>query len=297
MAPPLTLPALANPTIGMVEWLVTDIIAVLEGPVVPGGWTRADIGHHPGGSAANTAWSAATAGADVHFIGLAGADAQATDQIELMHDLGITTKIIRRGATRTVLCLVDQSGERHMIAGRGPLDMTPDDLDPAAFAGLGVLHISAYALLNSTFAPVVVRAVDQARAQGAAISLDVASFEHARRLATGPYAALAPDVTFSNIDESAVLFPPGTTIDFGLVVHKRGAHPTLLQGPGDLSEQVPVPPVTNVVDTTGAGDAMAGGFLAAWAAGATPRQAAQQGHAQSARVITQAGARVPSTPR
>jgi sugar/nucleoside kinase (ribokinase family) len=67
----------------------------------------------------------------------------------------------------------------------------------------------------------------------------------------------------------------------------------MVEGPAGVYTEVDVPPVADVIDTTGAGDAMAGGFLAAWAAGADAVAACEVGHAQAAMVITQAGARVP----
>jgi sugar/nucleoside kinase (ribokinase family) len=54
-----------------------------------------------------------------------------------------------------------------------------------------------------------------------------------------------------------------------------------------------VPPVPEVVDTTGAGDAMAGGFLAAWASGCTLKEAVEAGHRTAGAVVSQLGAQLP----
>ena len=75
----------------------------------------------------------------------------------------------------------------------------------------------------------------------------------------------------------------------GLLVVKDGPGPVLLHGADGHVETVAVTPVARVVDSTGAGDAFAGGFLAATLAGASPRDAARSGAVLAARTLCVAG--------
>ena len=74
----------------------------------------------------------------------------------------------------------------------------------------------------------------------------------------------------------------------GLVVVKQGSEAALLRG--TTTATVPVPPLTGPLDSTGAGDAFAGGFLLALAHGSDPVTAAAAGHRAAANVVRGSGA-------
>ncbi|MCK7598964.1 sugar kinase [Microbulbifer sp. CAU 1566] len=76
------------------------------------------------------------------------------------------------------------------------------------------------------------------------------------------------------------------------LVIKRGAEPVLLQLDGELTA-IDVPPVSRVVDTTGAGDSFNAGYLAARLQGASPQQSIAAGNRCAARVIGHRGAIIP----
>jgi len=77
------------------------------------------------------------------------------------------------------------------------------------------------------------------------------------------------------------------------IVIKRGADPTLVRVSGRAMISVPAFPVEKVVDTTGAGDSFAGGYLAARLQGQTPEVAARSGNKIASIVIQHAGAIIP----
>ena len=103
----------------------------------------------------------------------------------------------------------------------------------------------------------------------------------------GLLADLRPDVLLCNRDEAAVIGTALSTIDAVTVV-KRGPDPALVSIPGGPTIEVPVPPLTTVLDTTGAGDAFAAGFLLSFASGAAAIDAAAAGHRTAAAAIIEA---------
>ena len=94
------------------------------------------------------------------------------------------------------------------------------------------------------------------------------------------------DVLLANADEAAVL-PAALADHVRHTVIKRGAEGAVWADP---HIEVPAEPA-EVVDVTGAGDAFAAGFLAAWCSGASPEEALRWGTRLGARAVGIAGAR------
>jgi sugar/nucleoside kinase (ribokinase family) len=149
-----------------------------------------------------------------------------------------------------VVVSIAVGGERSMASDRGAAtELEPDELDPEWFDA-DVLHVSGYALLREPAASAAERAVQLARSEGARISLDLSAWslvddpfrERARRV--------APDVVFATESESAAFGP----LDSDWIL-KRGA-----RGVRVGSVDHPALPA-EIVDPTGAGDALAAGFL------------------------------------
>jgi sugar/nucleoside kinase (ribokinase family) len=164
------------------------------------------------------------------------------------------------GRTGVVVSLVGPDGERTMASDRGVApELEPDDLDPAWFA-CDCLHISGYALLGTPIDAAALRGAELARTSGARVSVDLSAWTQIR--AYGPQQfrerveAIAPDVIFANEPEWEIV---GAA--YGLAptaVVKRGAQGLLVLG----DERVELPArAGDVVDATGAGDALAAGFL------------------------------------
>jgi sugar/nucleoside kinase (ribokinase family) len=176
----------------------------------------------PGGSAANVCkvLAALAAGArEVRFVGMAGADAAGGEYAAALQAQGVAPVLITNtaaaaGATATCLCLVTPDGQRTMRTCLGAAAGLADAAQlprgwaaPAAPppAALELAHFEGYCLYRPAFAAGAMRA---ARAAGAKVSLDLASFEVVRARFAELSAILGEglvDAVFCNEDEAAAL--------------------------------------------------------------------------------------------
>jgi sugar/nucleoside kinase (ribokinase family) len=164
--------------------------------------------------------------------------------------------------------LVEPGGERTMLPDAGANDGPLPDVEPGDH-----LHVVGYALLREGPRASALAAIERARAAGVSVSVDPSSWALLRPGAIPPV-----DLLLANADEAARL-------DGGEMVVKLGAGGARW---GDV--HVPAAQV-DVVDTTGAGDAFAAGFLSARLRGAGPREALEEGCCVAARAVAQVGAR------
>jgi sugar/nucleoside kinase (ribokinase family) len=160
--------------------------------------------------------------------------------------------------------------------------------------GLSVLHVPAYGFCGEPLATSVVDALRRARERGTTTSIDASSVGalrgSGRNRIRSLLADLAPDFLFANAEEAAFLGveEPGSLPSTTVVV-KHGAQPTVAWTDGRRVE-VPVDPVSEVRDTTGAGDAFAAGYLTAVIEGAGVQGACDAGNRLAARALGRAGA-------
>ena len=285
-----------EPLVCCVGDLVEDIVARTATLLVRGADVTAHVERHRGGSAANTAATVAQLGGRARFVGQIGADETGDRLAGELAAAGVECVGPRGGVTGTVLVVVEPDGERTMFSDRGAAAAFADAIVDAAWLdGAAVVHVPYYAIAAVHGTGAARSLLDEARTREMIVSVDPSSAV----LADARFARLVrevePDIVFCNADEADALGLddhglPGAR----LVVVKRGARPALLRG--TVYELVPAPSVSPVVDSTGAGDAFAGGFLLATARGADPVAAAEAGHAAAAPVLggLGAGGRQPS---
>ncbi|MFF4844574.1 carbohydrate kinase family protein [Streptomyces collinus] len=287
--------------------VVTDVVARHRGPLATGTDTAAAIRTLPGGAGANVAcWAAHTGCPDVRLLGRVGADAARWHERELLA-AGVRPHLVvdPEATTGTVICLVDTgaAAERTFLTDSGAsLRLEPADWSDALLDGVTRLHLSGYLLFSESSRQLAAVALTAARARGVRVSLDPASAGFLRSFGVDRFLAFAEglDVLLPSRDEACLLTgltePDDAAAKLSrlvpLVVAKSGAAGALVARAGTVLARVPAVPAAPT-DTTGAGDAFTGAFLAALLAGADPRKAAVQGCEAGARAVERVGGRPP----
>lgn len=257
-----------------------------------------------GGSAANTTAGIAAMGGRPAFVGRV-----ATDQLGevFAHDIrtagvAFDTGALADGApTGRCLVLVTPDGERTMNTFLGAAqELSAADLDPGAIADAQVLYLEGY-LWDPPGARAAMReAVAIARAAGRKVALTLSDLFCVDRHRADFRGLLSGhvDIVFGNEHEVCSLYETphiGAAMDELAraadiaVVTRSEAGAVILAGGERIV--VPAAPVAQVVDTTGAGDLYAAGFLAGYTQGRDLADCARQGALAAAEVISHYGAR------
>ena len=267
--------------------LLLDVVVRLGAPLARGGDTPATTRLSAGGQAANVAAWVAHLGGQARFMGVRSSDAVGT---LVANDLGargveLLGPRFEQG-TGTVVALVDDTFERTMATDRGiATELRFAHIDPAWFAGCDRLHLSGYSLMRSPIDTAALRAARRGPIGGRARQRGPFLVERHPRLWSGEVprpssTVISPDVVFANEQELEVLGDEPTC----RVLVTKGAEGCTVRWPGG-EVRLPAQPA-DVVDTTGAGDAFAAGFLL----GDSAEDAARRGLAAAAACVAQVGA-------
>jgi ribokinase len=238
--------------------LLLDVIVRLETPVAAGDDTAAETRVGAGGQAANVAAWAASLGADARFVGKRAADPAGRLVEDDLRSRGVElVGPVVEGRNGVVVSIVGPDGERTMTSDRGVApQLRPEELEMQWFRGCSWLHLSGYSLLRSPIDEAGAKAAGAVRVQGGRVSVDLASASLIRGYGPERLAArlrlLEPEVVFAKDDEIAAI---GGDVPAATLVRKRGADGIVVDG------QAAPAVATEVVDSTGAGDALAAGYL------------------------------------
>jgi ribokinase len=243
--------------------LLLDVIVRLQEPIESGTDATAVTRTGAGGQAANVAAWAAALGAESRFVGKRGDDPAGALAAGELTRRGVTVLgPVTTGRNGVVVSLVGADGDRAMASDRGVApSLSADELEHSWFDGCSHLHLSGYSVMSAPIDSAALAAARLVREGGGHVSVDLASSSVIRAFGAGELRArlneLDPDVVFANEQEQATL--DGAAAERATWVLKRGADGAAVLRDGErvVLEALPA----DVVDTTGAGDAFAAGYL------------------------------------
>lgn len=276
-------------TIVVIGGANVDVLARSAGPLVQ---ETSNPGHtviSAGGVGRNIAENIARLGTPVRLVSVVGADPLGDQLLAGTAAAGVDVSAVRRSAdhpTGTYTALLAPDGELSAaVASMAAIDaLGPDDIDAGLVDGAALVVLDGNLAVATAF-----RAIELAGAVGVPVIVDPVSVPKALRLspALDNIAMLTP-----NRDEIAAL--TGTTgpdavrrlHDRGIerVWMRLGADGSILSGPEGAATLDAI--TTEVVDVTGAGDAMLGAYCHAISNGEPPVEAARFAHAAAALTIS-----------
>ncbi len=282
---------------GGMDLIDEDRMATLYGEMGPGIETS-------GGSAANTMAGIASLGVSAHYIGRVRDDQLGN---VFAHDIrtigvGYTQQPAADGpATGCCLILVTPDAQRTMNTFLGASALLgPDDVDLGLVASAGIVYLEGYLFdrPEAQEAYRVASAAAHAAGRRVALTLSDTFCVERHREAFLELVAEHVDVLFANEAEITALYEvedveAAAALAAGscpLVVVTRSEHGAMVLADGHVV-RVPAEPVEKVVDTTGAGDQFAAGFLAGLSQGEPLDRCARMGAIAAAEVISHLGPR------
>ena len=280
-----------------------DVSVFIDSEIHKGGDTQAFITTQGGGAAANVARWLAHMGCDTFLCSRVADD---TNGLILQKELDAfnvrhSDYRVPHEKTGTVVVLVSEDGERTMFPDSGSNSgLSSADLPP--LDGFTAAYLSGYALINSQSRTNVLEMIQIHKAKGIPLVFDPGTVGALRRI---PNSMLQEWIRMMDIlllnEEEALYISQISDLHGALialatkapvVVIKRGA-----AGVTAISEQVrtvELPALdVEVIDTTGAGDSFAAGFIASWFDEGIVEKAVENGIAQASRCCAMVGARPP----
>jgi sugar/nucleoside kinase (ribokinase family) len=266
-----------------------------------GNYTRTVISTHGGGAGGNVASWLAVLGNDVTMVGRIGDDAAGAAITSEFDALGISYgDIVKDGLhTGVVICLVDPSGERTMLADNGAnAGLSIDDLP--ALDGVDAIYITGYAPLAPLSRIGVLEMVRVINARGIPIFFDPATVGGMKDVPIDEILSWCGLMNTLIMNEEEAIYLSGSSdleaaLEFFLEYAQRAIIKRGSQGAIGLERRGEIISVgthaTEVIDTTGAGDSFAAGFIDAITSGSNFSQAIERASAVAAHCVAIVGAR------
>jgi ribokinase len=275
----------SSPRVVVIGRAVRDLYVLVDHYPTAGQEARIDRqAEFVGGSALNIAVTLGFLGVEPHLIACVGDDPAGARCLQHLADRGLATdlvEVIPSSSTATSISIVDPDGERTFLTAAGPARGWDEAAVVARMQaiGPGIVVVSGYALADPATAAATLGVVRVARGTGRTVVLDpgpaigLADAGILDQVVTGSTWLLANTAEveiltgmLGEADVTARLMAPG-----GGTVIKEGARGATMHRDGAITHAPGIP--VEVVDTTGAGDAFAAGFVAALAMGRLPEDA------------------------
>jgi len=282
--------------------LALDVIAQLKESINYGNDTASRISTHPGGQAANVSTWITRTNSRAQLVARVGNDPVGFALITDLDKYGVEhMNLMRSGRpTGVVVILVDANGERTMFPDNGAnADLEVSDLPP--LEDVDGVYLSGYALLDFRSRDAVLAMIKKVKAAGIPIFFDPTTTGAMKIVSLAEvlsWVALMDGILLNA--EEALYLGGSSEIEEAeenlkkytpLVVIKLGSRGAMAIF---NDESVRVPAVTtNVVDTTGAGDSFAAGFIPKWLETRDLEQALSAGTLLAAKCVATVGARPP----
>jgi len=281
--------------------IMLDVTVLLNRPIVEGLESRAKISTQGGGAAANVASWLSFNKTPSYLVVRIGDDSAGQTLITELDSYGVehSSRVIPNMNTGVVIVIVGREGERTMFPDSGAnsglgLSDLPD------LSQFSAVYLSAYSLINTQSRTGVLEMIDAIKAAGLRIILDPATVGVLIEVGVSAASEWLDfiDTIILNEEESHFLTGKENPVEaaakllerVNTVVIKRGSNGALGQVRGGQLIQVEAKRTT-VVNTTGAGDAFAAGFISIWANNGPLIDALESGADLAAECVALVGAR------
>ncbi len=251
-----------------------------------------------GGSASNTVTGITRLGGKAGYFGRIGRDEIGSFFENDLLNHGVKPHLAHSDSVSGVCTvLISEDGERTMCTYLGAAsEIEPDDIQPQLFEGYDFLHIEGYLVFNHAL---IAKAVKMAKEAGLTVSMDLASFNvvEANLDFLKEIISNYVDIIFAN-EEEAMSFtgmPPGDALIHmdgfcDIAVVKIGKDGSMIRT--DKRNLFVEPYIADCVDTTGAGDLYAAGFLYGLASGFDLEKCGKIASFVSSKVVEVVGAKM-----
>lgn len=284
-----------------------DVIVKMQGQMYLGSDTISQISTHGGGAAANTATWLASSGHKVFYVCRLGDDAAGRVIANEFDAWNIEYKpeFLKEHRTGIVVVLVDENGERSMFPDRGA-NSGLSELDLPDLTRFGSVFLSGYALFNPLSQAGVLRMINKMRESNLEIFFNPGSVGVMSNLGVDACRQRCKLMDLLIMNQAEAEFLTGNSDieaalnelakDVETVVITTSSKGAIGKSRGQEIVNSPIQPIT-AIDSTGAGDAFAAGFIGRWIESKDLESSLKAGNTLASGCVTTIGARPSVNPK